>query len=243
MNKGVFQIIKDSNNDISDPITYSNSNNKLTENICDIIEDIKKYKEIEIFGNIFRKQIQTLGKLNSKNFTRLKCMINTDEMFVLISFLKDMTKSECIVVGRAYMKTKVNDIDKNILFHIFRGFLNINEPSDTYKTIFNDFQILNILKCGDSDNLNDLNANELSEYSNNTTIILTSLLCKRKKICVGKYLTVYLSKIIRQNITVSHLRLLLVVSRNYKECFSTEITDFCRNYKHPIINEILKNLE
>lgn len=74
----------------------------------------------------------------------------------------------------------------------------------------------------------------------NTPVLLRYLLEKKKKISMDAVQR-YFCEEINRPITLRHLKLLLVMCKNYPSSINPTILDFCRSNGHPICKEVLES--
>lgn len=79
----------------------------------------------------------------------------------------------------------------------------------------------------------------IEEDSKRTPVLLHSLLYKRCRINTSG-VAEYIHRIIARETLLCHLKVLLVVSRNYPQLITPAIVEFCRKNGHAVCAEILK---
>ncbi|ELQ76423.1 hypothetical protein THOM_0610 [Trachipleistophora hominis] len=76
--------------------------------------------DLSDFVRIFHKNINKHKKLEPKHFKRLSRIVRNNMVSQFLKLLSTFTNNECIVIGRAIMKNKMDDFDELVDFLVSR---------------------------------------------------------------------------------------------------------------------------
>jgi hypothetical protein len=79
----------------------------------------------------------------------------------------------------------------------------------------------------------------IDRKSESSVVILTCLMCKKCRFDTSAVIGFIQPFIKEEKCSLACLRFLLVLYRNYKECFDEELMEFCRKNNHPVCVEIM----
>lgn len=74
-------------------------------------------------------------------------------------------------------------------------------------------------------------------------IILTCVLCKGKRISNIQAVSEYVKKFFEEETGMNFYKLILVMTRKYKNVVDVEILEFCRKKEHPVLQEVIREYQ
>lgn len=77
---------------------------------------IENNQELEIFKKLFKKNINKNKKLEPKYFKRLSKIIKEGQVVNFLKLFTEFTNNEAIVIGRALLKNKIENVNEIINF-------------------------------------------------------------------------------------------------------------------------------
>lgn len=77
---------------------------------------LSEKNELTVFIRLFKKNINKNKKLEPRYFKRLSKIVRDGEICQFLTLFSDFTNNEAIVIGRAVLKNKMEDVDDLLKF-------------------------------------------------------------------------------------------------------------------------------